>query len=250
MLYQKPALTIPQQIAQLQSRGLLVDDPVEAANVLSEVSYYRLSGYWWPLQSDQAMHVFKPGARFQQAVDLYQFDRELRLLVFDIIERLEIGLRTRMIYEMSLGHGAWWLEDETLFSNPFYFSENLKKVREEVMRSKEVFIKDHRARYSSDHRLPSAWKTLEVVSFGQLSKIYGNLNHRQAPAKDKIASDLGVANHTYLHSWLQSISDVRNICAHHARLWNRHLPAVPKLLPKPISPWLTNVPPRTAHNTA
>lgn len=249
MFYQKPALTVQQQIAQLQSRGLVVDDHTEAEHFLSQISYYRLSGYWWSLQSDKTNHIFKPGARFRQALDLYLFDRELRLLVFDVIERLEIGFRTRMIYEMSLDHGAWWVEDSSLFVNGRYFAENLQKIRDEVGRSKEIFIKDHRARYHRDLRLPPAWKTLEVVSFGQLSKIYGNLNHRQAPAKDRIAAKLGVANHTYLQSWLQSISDVRNICAHHARLWNRHLPAVPKLLPKPTLPWLNNVPPRPAHNT-
>ncbi len=249
MLYQKPALTVQQQIAQLQARGLVIDNLDEAAHFLSEVSYYRLSGYWWSLQSDKVNHIFKPGARFSQALNLYLFDRELRLLVFDVIERLEIGFRTRIIYELSLAHGAWWFEDVSLFINPLHFEENLKKIRQEVSRSKEVFVRDHLSRYNLDDRFPPAWKTLEVVSFGQLSKIYKNLNHRLAPVKDQIAGNLYVANHTYLQSWLQSISDIRNTCAHHSRLWNRHLPAVPKLLPKPHLPWIVNVPTRSEHNT-
>ena len=249
MLYQKPALTVQQQIAQLQARGLVIDDLAEATHFLSQVSYYRLSGYWWSLQSDKVNHHFKPGARFRQALNLYLFDRELRLLVFDVIERLEIGFRTRMIYELSLAHGAWWFEDVSLFANSQLFVENLSKIKQEVSRSKEIFVRNHLSRYHLDARFPPAWKTLEIVSFGQLSKIYKNLDHRRAPVKDQIANNLRVANHTYLQSWLQSISDIRNTCAHHSRLWNRHFPAVPKLLSKPPLPWIVDVPPRPEHNT-
>jgi len=249
MLYGKPALTVSQQISQLQTRGLIINDRAEAIHFLSEVSYYRLSGYWWSLQSDKVNHVFKQGANFRQALDLYLFDRELRLLVFDVIERLEVGFRTRMIYELSHDHGGWWFMDPSLFSDSLQFADNLRRIRDEVSRSKEVFMKDHARRYGDDGRLPPAWKTLEVVSFGQLSRVYGTLDHRRAPAKDRIAANLGTASHIYLHSWLQSISDIRNICAHHARLWNRHLPAIPKLLPKPVLPWIGNIPPRTEHNT-
>lgn len=86
-------------------------------------------------------------------------------------------------------------------------------------------------------RFPPSWKTLEQVSFGNLSKLYGNLKH-QIASKDNIAKEFGAVNHTYLPSWLQSIAQIRNFCAHHSRLWNRNLPGTVKLLSKPPNSWI------------
>jgi abortive infection bacteriophage resistance protein len=82
---------------------------------------------------------------------------------------------------------------------------------------------------------------LEQTSFGALSKLYGNLKNTIG-SKDVIAKEFGAVNHTYLPSWLQSIAQIRNYCAHHSRLWNRNLPGTVKLLPKPPMPWIENVP--------
>jgi abortive infection bacteriophage resistance protein len=87
----------------------------------------------------------------------------------------------------------------------------------------------------------SPWKTLELTSFGSLSKLYGNLKNT-IKSKDTIASELGAVNHTYLPSWLQSIAQIRNYCAHHSRLWNKNLPGTPKLLSKPPYKWVNDVP--------
>ncbi|MDP2187512.1 MAG: Abi family protein [Sphingobacteriaceae bacterium] len=94
-------------------------------------------------------------------------------------------------------------------------------------------------------RFPPAWKTLELASFGSLSKLYGNLKNTIS-SKDTIAKELGAVNHTYLPSWLQSISQLRNYCAHHSRLWNKNLPGSPKLLSKPPYNWVYNVPTDTS----
>ena len=83
MLYSKPAIDLADQIQLLESRGLIIDDKSLAEHFLAYVSYYRLAGYWWPLQSDKINHIFKPGSQFQTVVDLYNFDRELRLVVFN-----------------------------------------------------------------------------------------------------------------------------------------------------------------------
>jgi abortive infection bacteriophage resistance protein len=82
---------------------------------------------------------------------------------------------------------------------------------------------------------------LEVISFGTLSKLYSNLIPA-IKAKDDIAKDLNTVNHSYLHSWLLSVAHIRNICAHHGRLWNKNLPGRPKLLPKPPAPWVADIP--------
>jgi len=194
------------------------------------------------MQTDKESHIFKPNSKFEDVISLYNFDKELRLLLFDIIERIEIALRSKMIYHLSLEIDPWWFENVTIFKNPVTHSANLISIDRELQLAKEVFIIQHYLKYHSDTRRPPAWKTLEVVSFGTLSKFYSNLLP-SIKSKDIIASEFGTVNHTFLTSWLQSIAQIRNICAHHGRLWNKNLPGRPKLLPKPPAPWLTFVPP-------
>lgn len=241
MVYTKPSITIQQQINLLKARGLAFGDEAIAALFLSNVSYYRLAGYWWPMQADKTLHTFKPRSTFENVIAIYNFDRELRLLIFDVIERIEIGFRTRLIYHLSHEISAWWFEDANNFKNAVEHTDSLIAIDRELNQSKEVFIKQHRLQYFTDLRRPPAWKTLEVVSFGALSKIYGNLKPVIA-GKDLIAKELGTVNHTYLPSWLQTIAQIRNICAHHGRLWNKNLPGRPKLLSNPPNDWIANVP--------
>lgn len=247
MIYTKAPTTIQQQIIQLQNRGLAITDVKQAEHFLSNISYYRLAGYWWPMQSDKINHVFKANSRFEDVIALYNFDRELRILLFDAIERIEIGLRSKLVYHLSHEFNPWWFQDITLFIDPRELVKTLSTLSDEIERSKDTFIKDHLKRYNADARFPPAWKTLEIATFGSLSKLYGNLKP-SVNSKDIIASEFNTVNHTYLPSWLQSIAQIRNVCAHHGRLWNKKLPGRPKLLPKPPAPWITNVPPVGQHH--
>lgn len=240
-MYHKRAYTIVEQLALLRERGLAIDNEEEATHFLKNISYYRLAGYWWPMQSDKVRHIFKEGSRFSDVILLYNFDRELRLLVFNAIERIEIGLRTRLIYHLSHEYDPWWFQKNELFESPIALVKTLASLGAEYDRSNETFIKEHRRKYNSDLRFPPAWKILELTSFGGLSKLYGNLKN-SIESKDLIAQELGAVNHTYLPSWLQSIAQIRNICAHHGRLWNRHLPGKPKLLKSPPFEWIVDVP--------
>ena len=90
MIYTKEPTSIAEQIAQLKQRGLTIDDENLASHYLNNISYYRLAGYWWPMQDDKINHHFKPNSKFENVISLYNFDRELRLLLFDVIERIEI----------------------------------------------------------------------------------------------------------------------------------------------------------------
>ncbi len=155
--------------------------------------------------------------------------------MFDVIERIEIGLRTRLILELSYETDAWWFTDPRLFTDSQEWVKTVAGISNELSRSKDAFITEHYKRYGPDKRFPPAWKTLETVSFGNLSKLYGNLKPT-VKAKDRIAAELMTVNHTYLPSWLQAITQIRNVCAHHGRLWNKNLPGRPKLLPRPPAP--------------
>lgn len=245
MIYNKIAFSIQQHIQQLRDRGMNIADSALAEHYLSQVSYYRLAGYWWPMQIDKENHKFKENSKFEDVVALYNFDRELRILLFDVIEKIEISIRTKLIYHLSHEFDPWWFQNTSIFQDSGALVETLASIKEEVDRSKDIFIKEHKKRYKDDLRFPPAWKTLELTSFGSLSKLYGNLNNN-VKSKDKIAQELGAVNHTYLPSWLQSIAQIRNYCAHHSRLWNRNLPGTPKLLSKPPFAWVENVPTDTS----
>ena len=245
MIYNKIALTTDQHIEQLRSRGLTIIDEDLARHYLSHVSYYRLAGYWWPMQIDKEEHKFKENSKFEDVVFLYNFDRELRILLFDVIEKIEISLRTKLIYHLSHEYGPWWIQNMDIFQDSGALIETLASIKEEVDRSKDIFIKEHKRKYKEDLRFPPAWKTLELTSLGSLSKIYGNLRNT-INSKDLIAKELGAVNHTYLPSWLQSITQIRNYCAHHSRLWNKNLPGTPKLLSKPPYRWVDDVPTDTS----
>ncbi|WP_202986107.1 Abi family protein [Pedobacter gandavensis] len=234
-MYRKNALTIDEQIHQLNRRGLITGD--DSSHFLGHISYYRLAGYWWPMQKDpKEDHIFKENSKFSDVIALYNFDRELRIVIFDAIEKIEISLRTKLIYHLSHEFGPWWFQRLEIYQNVTEAEKTLLVIQKELKRSKDLFIREHIKKHSDDHRLPPSWKTLELTSFGTLSKIYGNLKSN-VKSKDIIAKELGIVNHTFLPSWLQSITQIRNYCAHHSRLWNKKLPGRPKLLPNPPYSW-------------
>lgn len=240
-MFTKDAITIEAQIAKLQERGLQISKPNIAKKYLQNISYHRLGEYWYVMQSDKENHIFKPNSTFEDVIALYNFDAELRLLLFDVIEKIEISLRTKLIYHLSLEYDPWWFQNFELFSDSMALVKTLSSLEEEISRTKDKAIKEHLKKHKDDKRFPPAWKSLEQTSFGSLSKLYGNLNH-STKSKDTIAQEFGAVNHTYLPSWLQSIAQIRNFCAHHTRLWNKNLPGTVKLLSKPPNSWIENVP--------
>lgn len=239
MIYSKPFLSIEDQIKLLQSRGLVVQDIDKAKNYLSNISYYRLSAYMLPLKVHES-DDFLSGTTFEDVLSLYLFDREFRLLVFDLIERLEVAFRTQIIYHPAFGGGAFWYENDAYFNDVGTWHKNLEAIDLEVSRAREVF-KDHfTSKYTAQNRMP-AWMIFELTSLGSMSKIYKNLKMSQA--KKDISTHFGVSNPYILESWMQSITYVRNICAHHSRLWNRILTIKPKVLSTPANQWISGSPP-------
>lgn len=235
MDYSKTPIGYDTQIDILKQRGLIIGDPQFAYEQLGIISYFRLAGYWRPMESDKTTHSFKPGSNFENAVSLYYFDKQLRTLLFSAIQSVEIALRTKMIHYVSLKYGAFWFTNPALSTNAVQFATNLTHIKTEISRSREDFIQEHFAKYTSPD-VPPAWKALEVVTFGTLSKLYFNLNDNEI--KKTIASEFHLPHRKFLDSWIKSMAVLRNIIAHHARLWNRNFPNIPLLPRKLPYPWI------------
>ena len=238
MKYTKGTLSISQQIQRLKERGLGFNDEVKAAHYLSNISYYRLRAYTFPFQNNSIPnHPFDKDVSFEDIIQLYVFDRRLRLLVFNAIEKIEIALRTKIVYEFSLNHGSHWYENADLYRNANRFVREISKVYEEVDRSNETFIEHYNKKYATPEN-PPAWMSLEVVSMGLLSKLFSNL--KKGGEKKKVTKEFGLSKPEILESWMHAFSNLRNTCAHHGRLWNRRFTAKPKIPYNTTYKFLTN----------
>lgn len=226
MDYTKQPLDYPQIIAMLEQRNLLIGDNGQALEQLKIISYFRLANYLRPMEQDKDNHTFKPNSHFENAINLYYFDKKLRALIFTAIQSFEVALRSKLIHHFSLKYGAFWFIDRGLFSDKKIYSDCTIRIQQEVYRSKEDFIQAHFDRYNNPI-VPPAWKTLEVVSFGTLSRILCNLS--DTSTKKLIAREFNLPQHKYLESWCRSIVALRNNLAHHSRTWNRIYPIQPQL---------------------
>jgi abortive infection bacteriophage resistance protein len=230
--FDKLPLTIDQQIELLIDRGLDIPDSQQARNHLNFIGYYRLSAYTLPFQScgnDIERHQFNLGTTFDQVLDLYIFDRKLRLLVMDAIERIEVAIRAAISNVASIKYSPHWFLKPELFERNYdsCLTQLKKDINHHNPNKQERFIKHYYHNYS-EPKLPPSWMVMEVLMLGTVSRIYSNLT---IDLKKEIASLFGV-DHTVLKSWLYSLSCLRNLCAHHSRLWNRTFTIKPKILNK------------------
>ena len=229
--YTKPALSFEQQIELLKNRGLNINDEERVKRHLANVSYYRLSAYMLPYKVMQPNGVvtddFVDGTIWDDIWNLYKFDRKLRLLVFDAIERIEIALRTQIIYQLSHKYGPHWQNNNNLFkttsnskTGKIYsvYNDIQTHITEQLNSNRKVQFIDHYLKKYNNPQTPPSWMSIELLYFSELSKICQGLNTTQ-DIKD-IASYFGVHNENIFCSWLHTINYVRNICAHHSRLWN------------------------------
>lgn len=228
----------------LKSRGLRIHSDKKALHLLEKLSYYRLSGYWYPLlQLPKDAHVFKPDADFQTAFRIYRFDRDLRIFILKEIEKIEIAFRAQMIYQLSHTQGGFWFTDSSLFSNQQSHSRAIQKLQDEFRKSDEEFIHAFKRNYSDP--FPPSWMMMELTSFGTLSGIYKNL--KPGRTKRAIAHHFGLDDRTF-SSWLHCFVYIRNVCAHHNRFWNRGMSITPQIPSSPTNSWLNNT--RVVNNRA
>jgi abortive infection bacteriophage resistance protein len=231
--FNKPPLSLADQLALLLARGLTVTDPADAAHYLTHIGYYRLSGYLLPFQrggSGPDRHDFKPGVTFGDILDRYVFDRKLRLLVMDAVERIEISVRAALSNAVAPRHGAHWYLNPQLFSPAFNHTRFVEDIKQQIghapanNRRRDLYIEHYYQTYSTPD-MPPSWMVFESLNFGTISFAYMNL---AAPEFAAVCGSYGLP-HEILISWLHSLNYIRNICAHHGRLWNRECRIKPKI---------------------
>lgn len=238
MNYNKPFVSVSDQIKSLQSRGLTVHDPAKAASYLSNISYYRLRAYTYPFQdNNDSTHPFIIPVSFEDIIKLYVFDRQFRLFVLDAVEKIEISIRTQIIYNWARNHGSHWHCDGTLYRNSVQFARDFTRLQQEVDRSVETFIGHYKTTYTNPHE-PPCWMSLEVTSFGLLSLIFRNL--KMGAEKKAVTKYYGLGKVDILENWMHAFSNIRNVCAHHSRLWNRRLTAHITIPNHTVNPFITN----------
>lgn len=262
MSYPKPYTSHAQQIALLTGRGLVVDNQAKATACLARTGYYRLSAYWYPFRVSHLLpnlgadapeinrfgppdrlvvDQFRTGYSFEMAHDFYVFDKKLRLFMSDALERIEVSMRSRVVEHLGkispMAH-----RDPANFSNNFtskpsrrsrphapltLYQDWIAQQDKLFMRSKEDFAEHFRAKYQpSGTQHPAIWVASETWDWGALSHCFGGL----PPAgQHAIATVFSAMNGGVLASWLRHLNDVRNVCAHHSRLWNRNAANPPRL---------------------
>lgn len=248
----KPFLSYPDLVSLLIQRNMQVADPARAERKLAQLGYYRLSGYWYPAkafaldaqgrqllcpisQKPLRQDWFQPGTSFNDAVALYQFDKRLRLLMLDAIERLEVSLRTVIAHEV--GYHSPMAYTEQRFIQPKHaqsfqakgrlrnkWAEWSSRQQELLSRSSEDSIAWHR---QSGKPIPF-WVAVEAWDFGTLSKYFEML---KGGHQNRVLRRFGLSDAKSFARWLQEINLLRNRCAHHTRVWNQvsanALPALP-----------------------
>lgn len=257
--YEKPYLTVDEQLDLLETRGLDLGDRAEAMAWLRRVGYYRLSGYWYPFRESrkpadaprEILDTFVPGTTLTMVTDLYEFDRKLRLLVLDGIERVEVAVRFHVGHVLGR-RGAFAHADPEAMSDEFAgkspspppalarwmgsdHASWLRRRANEERRSKADFVKHFQAKYGPP--LP-VWVVTEILDFGGLSMLYAGMLQRD---RDEVAAALdlfdasGAGNSGALKDWLKNITYIRNVCAHHGRLWNVNV--TERLSPSKLRPF-------------
>lgn len=218
---QQVSLSIEEQIENLKSLQLEIPDEKFAKDFLNDVSYFRfVKAYSLGLKPRNGNYY--PGVSFDQLTELYRFNSNFRALLFPLIERVEINLRCRVSNCFCAEYGVLGYKDKKNFASyPDKLEQDLER---EIKRNfRTPFIRNYKENYVNGD-IPM-YALVEILSFGMLSKFYKNMHNSD---KKKIASIYGVG-YAYLESWIESISYVRNICAHYGRLYNVSLTKKPKM---------------------
>jgi len=229
--YTKPYQSPSDLITKLKAQNLNVNDEAEALKVLSSVNYFRFKIYLRPLL-DTVTKKYLPNTTFENAFELYSFDEELKNILFKLISKIEINLRTKLDqYVTSFTNNPFWYLENQYFSNSYKIQNTRVSLRNEFLRSKDDFTlhfkENYRNNTSNDFKeMPPFWNISELSTFGNILSIFDTLNKasfslpQNKNVLDNLSQAFGAKNLKELNSWLKLIRDVRNRVAHHSRVWN------------------------------
>jgi len=236
--FPKRALTVAEQIQQLTDRGLVIPDLKRLSHYLTFIGYFRLKEYGRCYEHPDAgkglpNHQLLPGTSFEDVLNIYNFDRGLRILAMDALEKIELALRSVVSNTMCESFGAHWFMDAKHFATGYHQSL-LQLAAEGTGRYAQGEKRQGLARFlvhyfdgEWDEQLPPSWMLCEVLSFPTWSKIYQNLADHLV---QKTIARRFLIHSVYFESWLHALAHLRNICAHHNCCWNR------KFIIKPLTP--------------
>lgn len=233
--YQKK-YTSPQDLVELlKTRGLTTEDETKAEEYIKNIGYFRLSAYFYPfLTLPKGQHYFKEGSSFRKVMQMYRFDRKLRMLMFNEIEKIEVAIRSVIVnITAKETRDPFWMTDQDAFANEKEFQHMLSLIKKEYDQSKEDFIQHFRSTYSNSY--PPAWQLSEILPLGVLTRVFKNIKSYQT--KKQIAQRFYL-NIPVFESWMTIITLTRNSCCHHARVWNREYTLRSRKMGKMSRPWI------------
>ena len=233
--YNKPYKSAKDLVQLLQTRGLKINDINRTESYIRHIGYYRLSAYMYPhLEIPKDKHIYKSNKTFQNVLDLYKFDKKLRLLIFNEIEKIEIAVRSSIVNNAcEIFNDPYWITDSKYFISPSHFQKTLTLIDKELEYSKEDFIIHFKTKYSNQY--PPAWMLAEILPLGVLTRIYCNI--RDVSVKKMIANEFALQVKPF-ESWMSITTLTRNACCHHSRVWNKQNTMQP-MEPKHITrPWI------------
>lgn len=219
----KEPKTYEQQLQILRERNLVIDDTNDALSFLKRVNYYRFSAYGLTLKQDDNKDLFQDGVSFFQMKMIYNFDQKLRDLLMNYLELIEIEFRSKIAYHHAHRFGPLGYRNSDTFKRSDAHKMFLVELNKQINRSgRELFVMHHRSKYQGEFPF---WVAIEVISFGELSKLYKNLTQE---IKTEVLCDFNIPSF-YAESWLHTLAYIRNVCAHYGRIYGKELVIKPKL---------------------
>lgn len=233
ILYQKTYLSPQEIVSRLQTKGLLVENIQNAEKILTSIGYYRFKIYLRPFKGGSSK-TFKKGASFEKAHQLYRFDDELRDILFSLIGRIEIKIRTRLDQAITThtNDPFWYLNSQNFSSNG---NDHRPELNNKFIKSTDDFAKHYKKKYTSPENIsvfhqnmPPFLIMAELTTFGDIVTLFRALNkklfitNKYNNLLDTLAQEFGASTLDIFNSWLESLRETRNRCAHHSRVWNRN----------------------------
>jgi abortive infection bacteriophage resistance protein len=232
-VYNKPSLTYEEQLSQLKKRGMRVEDDEKALFYLQNCNYYRLTGYFYHFYKNSDNKEFQQEASFDKVIKAYEADRKLRILFMSVLEQIEVSVRANFAYLYSQQHSPLLFAKASHFKsiiNNNQIGDLQKKICYEFNRSSELFAGHFKSKYIEPYPI---WALVEIMSLGTLASLYKSL--KPYKFKKDLAQIYNIKSQRVFESALLHLAVVRNICAHHSRLWNRNIDKqfeIPKNLPE------------------